>query len=348
MEKIISISASVEEDYIKKLIGDSTENGYKLDMLPPTGRKGSAHNFTQEPVMVDIALKLSTINELFWNDSRLQWQPDVSTPRHGQGSDVTTVNIAPTHIWTPNIALANSYEAGFNTNMEKAKKTSLSHCTIDVTYYPWDQQICVLKFLSLDYNGNQLQFSLHNKDRSADLIYFDVIEAPAYLNQYTDGPYLEQDATFYVTLRRRSGGLSPALWLVLSLNVLTCLSILTCLLPSKNREMRSLLVTISGMGVLLIFYRVMETLPPTSLVLPMIVKYILFSLGVILTAFVGNLVTANIYEGMNLFGKKSSDKEGNLERRLKIGNILDMIFFFGLGVVWIIGNLWVFKAGFPY
>lgn len=179
-------------------------------------------------------------------------------------------------------------------------------------------------------------------------VYFDVIEAPAYLNQYTDGPYLEQDATFYVTLRRRSGGLSPALWLVLSLNVLTCLSILTCLLPSKNREMRSLLVTISGMGVLLIFYRVMETLPPTSLVLPMIVKYILFSLGVILTAFVGNLVTANIYEGMNLFGKKSSDKEGNLERRLKIGNILDMIFFFGLGVVWIIGNLWVFKAGFPY
>jgi hypothetical protein len=37
-----------------------------------------------------------------------------------------------------------------------------SSCTIDVTYFPFDQQTCIMKFGSWTFTGDQVSLSLFN------------------------------------------------------------------------------------------------------------------------------------------------------------------------------------------
>ena len=37
-----------------------------------------------------------------------------------------------------------------------------SSCTIDVTYFPFDQQTCIMKFGSWTFNGDQVSLALYN------------------------------------------------------------------------------------------------------------------------------------------------------------------------------------------
>lgn len=44
-----------------------------------------------------------------------------------------------------------------------------SSCTIDVTYFPFDQQTCIMKFGSWTFNGDQVSLSLYNDKNFVDL-----------------------------------------------------------------------------------------------------------------------------------------------------------------------------------
>ena len=44
-----------------------------------------------------------------------------------------------------------------------------SSCTIDVTYFPFDQQTCLMKFGSWTFNGDQVSLSLYNGKDFVDL-----------------------------------------------------------------------------------------------------------------------------------------------------------------------------------
>ena len=63
-----------------------------------------------------------------------------------------------------------------------------SSCTIDVTYFPFDQQTCIMKFGSWTFTGDQVSLSLFNNKNHVDLSDYwksgtwDIIEVPAYLN----------------------------------------------------------------------------------------------------------------------------------------------------------------------
>ena len=67
-----------------------------------------------------------------------------------------------------------------------------SSCTIDVTYFPFDQQTCIMKFGSWTFTGDQVSLSLFNNKNHVDLSDYwksgtwDIIEVPAYLNVHNN------------------------------------------------------------------------------------------------------------------------------------------------------------------
>ena len=44
-----------------------------------------------------------------------------------------------------------------------------SSCTIDVTYFPFDQQTCIMKFGSWTFTGDQVSLILYNNKDYVDL-----------------------------------------------------------------------------------------------------------------------------------------------------------------------------------
>ena len=69
-----------------------------------------------------------------------------------------------------------------------------SSCTIDVTYFPFDQQICLLKFGSWTFNGDQVSLDFYLNKKHVDLSDYwksgtwDIIEVPGFRNVHDGDP----------------------------------------------------------------------------------------------------------------------------------------------------------------
>lgn len=117
-----------------------------------------------------------------------------------------------------------------------------SSCTIDVTYFPFDQQTCIMKFGSWTFNGDQVSLALYNNKNFVDLSDYwksgtwDIIEVPAYLNVYEgDGNHpTETDITFYIIIRRKT--LFYTVNLILPTVLISFLCVLVFYLPAEAGE----------------------------------------------------------------------------------------------------------------
>lgn len=117
-----------------------------------------------------------------------------------------------------------------------------SSCTIDVTYFPFDQQTCIMKFGSWTFNGDQVSLALYNNKNFVDLSDYwksgtwDIIEVPAYLNVYegdSNHP-TETDITFYIIIRRKT--LFYTVNLILPTVLISFLCVLVFYLPAEAGE----------------------------------------------------------------------------------------------------------------
>lgn len=115
-----------------------------------------------------------------------------------------------------------------------------SSCTIDVTYFPFDQQKCVMKFGSWTFNGDQVALKLYNDNDWVDLSDYwksgtwDIVEVPAFLNVYNgtkNGKPTETDISFYITIRRKT--LFYTVNLILPTLLISFLCILVFYLPAE-------------------------------------------------------------------------------------------------------------------
>ncbi|KAK7586041.1 hypothetical protein V9T40_003917 [Parthenolecanium corni] len=154
-----------------------------------------------------------------------------------------------------------------------------SSCTIDVTYFPFDQQTCLMKFGSWTFNGDQVSLTLYNDKHYVDLSDYwksgtwDIIEVPAYLNKYPTIPS-ETDITFYIIIRRKT--LFYTVNLILPTVLISFLCVLVFYLPAEAGEKVTLGISIL-LSLVVFLLLVSKILPPTSLVLPLIAKYLLFT-----------------------------------------------------------------------
>ncbi|KAF2896149.1 hypothetical protein ILUMI_10027 [Ignelater luminosus] len=98
-----------------------------------------------------------------WVDYKLRWDPE-------EYGGVEQLYVPSEHIWLPDIVLFNNADGNYEvTLMTKAvlsytgevvwKPPSIykSSCEINVQYFPFDEQSCLMKFGSWTYNGLQVR-----------------------------------------------------------------------------------------------------------------------------------------------------------------------------------------------
>ncbi|EDX17407.1 GD16120 [Drosophila simulans] len=117
--------------------------------------------------LIDVNLKnqIMTTNlwvEQSWYDYKLKWEPK-------EYGGVEMLHVPSDHIWRPDIVLYNNADGNFEVTL--ATKATLNYtgrvewrppaiykssCEIDVEYFPFDEQTCVMKFGSWTYDGFQV------------------------------------------------------------------------------------------------------------------------------------------------------------------------------------------------
>ncbi|XP_073983117.1 nicotinic acetylcholine receptor beta1 [Rhodnius prolixus] len=223
---------------------------------------------------------------LVWNDYQLRWD-------EADYGGIGVLRLPPDKVWKPDIVLFNNadgnYEVRYKSNVLIYPTGEVlwvppaiyqSSCTIDVTYFPFDQQTCIMKFGSWTFNGDQVSLALYNDKNYVDLSDYwksgtwDIIEVPAYLNVYAGNQPTETDITFYIVIRRKT--LFYTVNLILPTVLISFLCVLVFYLPAEAGEKVTLGISIL-LSLVVFLLLVSKILPPTSLVLPLIAKYLLFT-----------------------------------------------------------------------
>ncbi|OWF52825.1 neuronal acetylcholine receptor subunit alpha-10-like [Mizuhopecten yessoensis] len=238
-----------------------------------------------------------------WHDEFLIWEPK-------DFNNITTLRIPCDKLWLPDIVLYNNaaeYTDGVMPANAMVKNngdvfwpvpTKLqSSCKVDVTYFPFDDQSCRLKFGSWTYDGYQVDIT--NRSEEVDLSNYvvngewELLQVRVVRNVviYPCCPEPFPDVTFYVHIRRRT--LYYMYNVVFPCIMMSALTLLVFCLPPDSGEKIAL-----GITVLLAFsvfmLAVAENLPETSEFVPLISIYLtivmtLTSLSVMMTVFVLNL-----------------------------------------------------------
>ncbi|CAH2071188.1 unnamed protein product, partial [Iphiclides podalirius] len=268
--------------------------------------------------LIDVNLKnqIMTTNlwvEQSWYDYKLRWDPR-------EYGGVHMLHVPSDHIWRPDIVLYNNADGNFEVTL--ATKATIYHqglvewkppaiykssCEIDVEYFPFDEQTCVLKFGSWTYDG--FKVDLRHMDEQAgsnvvsvgvDLSEFymsvewDILEVPAVRNEkfYTccDEPYL--DITFNITMRRKT--LFYTVNIIIPCMGISFLTVLTFYLPSDSGEKVTLSISIL-ISLHVFFLLVVEIIPPTSLVVPLLGKYLIFAMILVSISICVTVVVLNVH-----------------------------------------------------
>lgn len=268
--------------------------------------------------LIDVNLKnqIMTTNlwvEQYWLDYKLIWDPD-------EYGGVKMLHVPSDHIWRPDIVLYNNADGNFEVTLStkatlhmnglvewKPPAIYKSSCEIDVEYFPFDEQTCVMKFGSWTYDGFQVDLRhLDEKEGTnvvemgVDLSEFymsvewDILEVPAVRHEkfYTccDEPYL--DITFNITMRRKT--LFYTVNLIIPCMGISFLTVLTFYLPSDSGEKVTLSISIL-ISLHVFFLLVVEIIPPTSLVVPLLGKYLIFAMILVSISICVTVLVLNVH-----------------------------------------------------
>ncbi|XP_036333927.1 acetylcholine receptor subunit alpha-like 1 isoform X5 [Rhagoletis pomonella] len=247
-----------------------------------------------------------------WNDYKLKWNPD-------DYGGVDTLHVPSEHIWLPDIVLYNNADGNYEvTIMTKAilhhtgkvvwKPPAIykSFCEIDVEYFPFDEQTCFMKFGSWTYDGYMVDLRHLKQTADSDNIevgidlqdYYisvewDIMRVPAVRNEkfYSccEEPYL--DIVFNLTLRRKT--LFYTVNLIIPCVGISFLSVLVFYLPSDSGEKISLCISIL-LSLTVFFLLLAEIIPPTSLTVPLLGKYLLFTMMLVTLSVVVTIAVLNV------------------------------------------------------
>ncbi|KFP30684.1 Neuronal acetylcholine receptor subunit alpha-2, partial [Colius striatus] len=238
-----------------------------------------------------------------WSDYKLRWNP-------ADFDNVTSIRVPSEMIWIPDLVLYNNADGEFAvTHMTKAHLFSSgkvkwvppaiykSSCSIDVTFFPFDQQNCKMKFGSWTYD--KAKIDLENMDHHVDLKdYWEsgewaIINAIGTYNskKYDCCTEIYPDITFSFLIRRLP--LFYTINLIIPCLLISCLTVLVFYLPSDCGEKITLCISVL-LSLTVFLLLITEIIPSTSLVIPLIGEYLLFTmifvtLSIIITVFVLNV-----------------------------------------------------------
>lgn len=230
---------------------------------------------------------------LDWIDVNLRWDPKLY-------GGVQEVRIPPSKIWKPDVLMYNSADEKFDgtypTNVVVRHNGSCNYippgifkstCKIDITWFPFDDQKCDLKFGSWTYNGYQLDLRVKS-DEGGDLSSYisngewDLIAVPGIRNEkeYACCPEPYIDITYTIHIRRRT--LYYGFNLIIPCVLISSMTLLGFTLPPDTGERLTLGVTIL-LSLTVFMLQLAETMPPTSDAVSIIGTY--FACIMIMVAF---------------------------------------------------------------
>lgn len=159
-----------------------------------------------------------------------------------------------------------------------------SSCTIDVRYFPFDQQKCSMNFGSWTFSASQVQLALYQEKKHCDLSNYvfsgtwDLIDCPA---EVTQKGKKYSEIKYDIILRRKT--LFYTVNLLTPCVLISFLSVLTFYLPADAQEKVTLCISIL-LALVVFLLLVSKSLPPTSVTMPLISKYLFFT-------FIMNIIT---------------------------------------------------------
>ncbi|XP_076175202.1 nicotinic acetylcholine receptor alpha7 subunit isoform X2 [Ptiloglossa arizonensis] len=243
--------------------------------------------------------------KLEWNDVNMRW----NTSEYG---GVRDLRIPPHRLWKPDVLMYNSADEGFDgtypTNVVvKNNGTCLyvppgifkSTCKIDITWFPFDDQRCEMKFGSWTYDGFQLDLQLQDES-GGDISSFitngewDLLGVPGNRNEihYNCCPEPYIDITFVVIIRRRT--LYYFFNLIVPCVLIASMAVLGFTLPPDSGEKLSLGVTIL-LSLTVFLNMVAETMPATSDAVPLLGTYFNCIMFMVASSVVSTILILNYH-----------------------------------------------------
>ncbi|GAB5570331.1 neuronal acetylcholine receptor subunit alpha-2 [Prionailurus iriomotensis] len=154
-----------------------------------------------------------------------------------------------------------------------------SSCSIDVTFFPFDQQNCKMKFGSWTYD--KAKIDLEQTEQTVDLKdYWEsgewaIINATGTYNtkKYDCCAEIYPDVTYYFVIRRLP--LFYTINLIIPCLLISCLTVLVFYLPSDCGEKITLCISVL-LSLTVFLLLITDIIPSTSLVIPLIGEYLLF------------------------------------------------------------------------
>lgn len=172
-----------------------------------------------------------------------------------------------------------------------------SSCSIDVTFFPFDQQNCKMKFGSWTYD--KAKIDLERIENTVDLKdYWEsgewaIVNAVGTYNtkKYDCCHEIYPDITYFFIIRRLP--LFYTINLIIPCLLISCLTVLVFYLPSDCGEKITLCISVL-LSLTVFLLLITEIIPSTSLVIPLIGEYLLFTmifvtLSIVITVFVLNV-----------------------------------------------------------
>lgn len=312
--QVVPVSASAEE---YRLLSDLRHN-YDPYERPVAN--------SSEPLVVSVKIYLQQIldvdekNQVItlvawveyqWTDYKLKWDPS----EYGGIRDIRIPGNANA-IWKPDVLLYNSADENFDSTYPVNYVVSFTgdvlqvppgilklSCKIDITYFPFDDQMCHLKFGSWTYSGNFIDLRINGpegkniSDEGIDIQYYvqngewNLLAVPARneTNVFDDQPY--PSLYFYLIIQRRT--LYYGLNLIIPSLLISLMTVLGFTLPPDAGEKITLEITIL-LSVCFFLSMVADMTPPTSEAVPLIGAFfsccmLVVSASVVFTVLVLNL-----------------------------------------------------------
>ncbi|KAJ8314215.1 hypothetical protein KUTeg_008776 [Tegillarca granosa] len=287
------------------------ENEYRLvrDLLRSYDKRiRPSKNYT-ESLNVTFGLALSQIIDVMWIDFGLRWDP----AKYG---GIKVIRLPHDSIWRPDILLYNnadvsSYFSSISSNVIVTADGNVtwlsmvifkSSCSINVRYFPFDEQNCSMQFASWTYDSYQINLVLTTNDGDTSNYIpnseWDMkklyVERTVKIYSCCAEPY--PVINFYVFISRRP--LFYIFNMVMPCIMITLVALLGFYIPSESGEKVTMgITTLLSMTVFMML--VAENMPPTSNVLPLVGIYYGITIGIVSTATGMTVLTLNIHHKGN-------------------------------------------------
>ncbi|XP_067409519.1 neuronal acetylcholine receptor subunit alpha-6 [Emydura macquarii macquarii] len=238
-----------------------------------------------------------------WNDYKLRWDPM-------EYGGIEFVRVPADKIWKPDIVLYNNAVGDFQ--VESKTKALLkydgmitwtppaifkSSCPMDITFFPFDHQNCSLKFGSWTYDKAKIDLLIVGSKVDMNELWenseWEIVDASGYKHdiKYNCCEEIYTDITYSFYIRRLP--MFYTINLIIPCLFISFLTVLVFYLPSDCGEKVTLCISVL-LSLTVFLLVITETIPSTSLVIPLVGEYLLFTmifvtLSIVITVFVLNI-----------------------------------------------------------